>query len=218
MTKKKQQASAAAASPRSSPKSKDKQDPAYQPGKKIVESDSEWEDSKSKTLKKKRPSDITRSPNANKTVASTSPSSIPVKKANVLKKPQPISKEADISPAVLETVHEETTTTSTIALKDAPSKPTARATPAHPARNRLRSRSRSPTKAPQKPKALDLNRTRRSMSPPPSSHAGTFRSHRTLSPDIPVSARPGDDNIPPMPSLDSAKENKDDFEWPDDVF
>jgi hypothetical protein len=239
-TLKKKRTSNAASSPKASASPKNKK----------VSTESDWDDTKSKTLRKRRPGETTSSLDVESSPPKMPPkmkisrksvgSGGPVKTSNVLTKPQPIPKDVEL-PA-LETVHEETIFTSTVALKDAPCRPTARATPAHPGRGR--SRSRSPTKSPQK--QLNLNglpytyRERRSMSPPPSStHEKTVSPEKMRSvsspdkdrgwssPDNPVSVRPGEGDAPPLPILNfgdtgtsgvEGEGKNEDFEWPDDVF
>jgi hypothetical protein len=205
-------------------------DTTYSPQREESEEDEE-EDEKPKTLKKKRALEADNSPKAKKPKASrvplsTSPTS---KKPKVLTKPPPppkvpahVVEEISQPRGSLETVHEheEITTTTTVTLKDAPSRPTARATPAHPSRarfDRSRSRSRSPRKTFGATTPSNPSRDHRSMSPPPSSNVGTFAAED----DIPITAKPNGRDVPPMPVLNvegARLEKKESFEWPDDVF
>ncbi|TID20200.1 putative proteasome subunit alpha type-5 [Venturia nashicola] len=205
-----------------------KVDATYRPSRQEFEEDSHVEEEKPKNLKKKQAS-VESSPTnkkqrASRVPISTSPNS---KKPKLLSKAQPALQvqkvveqiqvqvlDEEIQPRVsLETVHEheEITTTTTVTVKDAPSRPTARATPAHPSRARFdRSRSRSRSRSPRKtfgsstPSGLN-SRERRSASP-------------ALSNESPVvTARPNGRDVPPMPTMGKL-EKKESFEWPDDVF
>jgi hypothetical protein len=207
-------------------------DVTYCPHREDIEEDDDMEEEKHKTLKKKRPSEAENSPKSKKSRASRVPTSTsPIsKKPNVLTKPPPppkvpshVVEEMSLPRVSLETVHEheEITTTTTITVKDAPSRPTARATPAHPSRarfDRSRSRSRSPRKTFGATTPSHMNRERRSLSPPPSSTVGTFAAEND---DIPITAKPNGRDVPPMPmrkTEGSKLEKKESFEWPDDVF
>jgi hypothetical protein len=205
-------------------------DTTYRPHREEGEEDGDVEGEKPKTLKKKRASETDNSPKSKKPRASrVSVSTSPTpKKPNVLTKPPPQPKVPayvieEIQPrGSLETVHEheEITTTTTVTVKDAPSRPTARATPAHPSRarfDRSRSRSRSPRKTFGATTPSNMNRERRSLSPPPSSTIGTFAAEN----DTPVTAKPNGRDVPPMPvrmGEGGKLEKKESFEWPDDVF
>lgn len=208
-----------------------KVDTTYRPGSQ------EFEVEKSKTPQDKQASDENspkpKKQRASRVPISTSPNA---KKPKILIKAQPVSPaqkvveqiqvlEDEIQPrSSLETVleREETTITTTVTVKDAPSRPTARATPAHPSRARFershsRSRSRSPRKTFGNTTPSQLNsRERRSASPPPSSNAG-----KGMSPgegESPaVTARPNGRDVPPMPTMGKLVK-KESFEWPDDVF
>lgn len=212
-------------------------DTTYRPRRQELEEDTDLEEERPKTLKKKQASDEsspkTKKQRASRVPISTSPNA---KKPKVLSKVQPappVQKvveqvqviEDEIQPrGSLETVHEheEITTTTTVTVKDAPSRPTARATPAHPSRARFdRSRSRSRSRSPRKtfgnatPSQLN-SRERRSASPPPSSTIGKGNGMGESESPV-VTARPNGRDVPPMPTLGKL-EKKESFEWPDDVF
>lgn len=212
-------------------------DTTYRPRRQEFEEDTDLEEEKPKSLKKKQVGDEnspkTKKQRASRVPISTSPNT---KKPKVLSKAQPalpVQKileqvqilEDEIQPRCsLETVleHEEITTTTTVTVKDAPSRPTARATPAHPSRarfdrSRSRSRSRSPRKTFGTSTSTNLNsRERRSASPPPSSTIGKEMGMREIESPV-VTARPNGRDVPPMPVMGKL-EKKESFEWPDDVF
>jgi hypothetical protein len=202
----------------------------------FIDSDSDWEVTKPKTLKKRRSDDTSssprNSPRSQKNKATTS--TLPVKKANVLTKTKPLPKPPVIIPedvvlpqTALETVQEEMTVTSIIPLNGDPVKPTARATPAHPGRQYPRSRSRSPLKSPLGISVgnalLSTNNDIRSISSPDSI---INRMMQTDSPDHPVIVRPGEKDVPPLPVLVGSQmnrravseANKEEYEWDADIF
>jgi hypothetical protein len=200
----------------------------------IIDDDSDQEDSNPKKSKKRGPVDENISPRSQKIKAArTSMTSSLAKKGNVLTKSKPLPKapvalpeETVLSQSALETVHEEFTITSTVSLKGDPTKPTARATPAHPGHQHSRSRSGSPMKSPLSNLAFSApalpytNRDALSISSPPSSAFG--RMMRKPSPDIVVFAKPGEKDVPPMPGFATkhAEEEtaKEDYEWDEDIF
>ena len=148
----------------------------------------------------------------------------------------------------LDPVYEEEEETTTIQLKDEPSKPTAKATPARHSRANMRSRSASPNKragsvqpgteermithAAHAAQEHPGRKAARSVSPPP------LYSKVAITEET-VSVVPGQDGIPGLPrgangsfeSLDelagepmevevlrTVQEREEEFEWPEDVF
>ncbi|KAE9983013.1 hypothetical protein EG328_010398 [Venturia inaequalis] len=217
-------------------------DRTYRPGRQGFEEDTDLEEEKPKTLKETQVSDEgspkTKKQRGSRVPISTSPNA---KKPKILSKTQPAPPAQKVIEQVqvmedemqprgsLETVHEHeeittTTTVTTVTVKDAPSRPTARATPAHPSRarfdrSRSRSRSRSPRKTFGNSTPSNLNsRERRSASPPPSSTIGKGVGLGMGEGESPaVTARPNGRDVPPMPTMGKL-EKKESFEWPDDVF
>ncbi|QDS76954.1 hypothetical protein FKW77_005217 [Venturia effusa] len=217
-------------------------DATYRPRRQQLEGDTNLEEEEEpKTTKKKQVSDEgspnTKRQRASRVPISTSPNAKKPKTLTKVQSAPPVQKiveqvqvlEDETHPrGSLETVHEheEITTTTTVTVKDAPSRPTARATPAHPSRARFdrscsRSRSRSRSRSPRKTFGIstpsNLNsRERRSASPPPSSTIGKGPAQGASESPV-VTARPNGRDVPPMP-VKANLEKKESFEWPDDVF
>jgi hypothetical protein len=176
----------------------------------FAEDDSDYETTaRTKTLKKKRPSVTADSPKSSNDEPAPP---LPVKKAKVLTKTKPLPKLPVLESVVLaqtglETVHEESMTTSTVALKGDPTKPTARATPAHPGRLFMHSCSSShPT---------STVSSYENVSPPAnitSDRKTTRKSREQI-----VVARPGESGVPPMP-MTIEEVRKEEYEWDEDIF
>ncbi|CZT18968.1 uncharacterized protein RCC_04813 [Ramularia collo-cygni] len=115
---------------------------------------------------------------------------------------------ADSDVPSLEPVYEEEEETTTVPLKDEPSKPTAKSTPARYATDTARPHSSSPHKTRSDsllPPVVGAVVRSSARSPPP-------KGRRVESADAPVSAVPGENGVPSMPVGDNT------WTWPADVF
>ncbi|KXL49640.1 hypothetical protein M433DRAFT_151689 [Acidomyces richmondensis BFW] len=127
----------------------------------------------------------------------------------------------------LEPVYEEEEETTVVALKDVPSKPTAKATPARYSRHASRSRSGSIQPGVEEQmmtRAAHVVQSSRHFSPPPGNE--NYKTVEVV--EGTVTARPGEGNVPALPNkisgstesinLTESEKQKEEFQWPDDVF
>jgi hypothetical protein len=144
----------------------------------------------------------------------------------------PVRTSLDSQGTPLEPLYEEEEETTTVPINDEPSKPTAKATPARYGRHAVRSRSGSPHKRSgsvppgaeeqMMTRAAEVAKTGRVFSPPPNGYSKVTEVVNET-----VTVVPGQGDVPALPegvaleqveTTKVVRKEKEQFEWPDDVF